>query len=58
MGHLIYVKLGRVSSGILQVNPGGLQGNQYQLKAQIDRQLGWKQGWVDYFWYRSRVRMV
>ena len=25
-------------------NPGGLQGNQYQLKAQIDRQLGWKQG--------------
>ena len=25
-------------------NPGGIQGNQYQLKAQIDRQLGWKQG--------------
>ena len=25
-------------------NPGSLQGNQYQLKAQIDRQLGWKQG--------------
>ena len=25
-------------------NSGGLQGNKYQLKAQIDRQLGWKQG--------------
>ena len=25
-------------------SPGSLQGNRYQMKAQIDRQLGWKQG--------------
>ena len=25
-------------------NPGGLQGNRYQVKAQIDRQLGWQPG--------------
>jgi hypothetical protein len=25
-------------------NPGGLQGNRYKTKAQIDRQLGWKPG--------------
>lgn len=25
-------------------NPGGLQGNKYQMKAQIDRQLGWRSG--------------
>ena len=25
-------------------SPGGLQGNKYQMKAQIDRQLGWRAG--------------
>ena len=43
---------GSVPAGKLEVfplaiylqNPGGLQGNRYKTKAQIDRQLGWKPG--------------